>query len=138
MKLNGIIEAKLQLMLNGLQKLNGLHIETFEEFKSDYFRLKGIERSFQVLVEIVIDIAQRLVSIQQLPPAPSSAEAVLKLKDLGVIQTADPYVAMVKFRNYLVHHYDSLDEKVLFDIFKNRLGEFRSFFDQVVKYVSTQ
>lgn len=54
---------------------------------------KIIERSLQVLVEAMIDIGERA----------SAADVMRRLQGLGIIRTADRYIPMVRFRNFLVH-----------------------------------
>ncbi len=38
-------------------------------------------------------------------------------------------------RNMLVHHYEKVDNEVVFGIFKNRLGDFDLFCEFILKYV---
>jgi uncharacterized protein YutE (UPF0331/DUF86 family) len=38
-------------------------------------------------------------------------------------------------RNMLVHHYEKVDNEVVFGIFKNRLGDFDLFCEFILEYV---
>jgi len=42
---------------------------------------------------------------------------------------------MKSFRNMLVHHYESVENEVVFGIFKNRLGDFDLFRRFVLEYM---
>jgi uncharacterized protein YutE (UPF0331/DUF86 family) len=42
---------------------------------------------------------------------------------------------MASFRNMLVHHYESVEDEVVFGIFKNRLGDFDLFRQSIVEYI---
>lgn len=41
------------------------------------------------------------------------------------------YVDIVRFRNLIVHQYEEIDPAILFDLAKNRLGDFRRFRDEI-------
>ena len=38
-------------------------------------------------------------------------------------------------RNMLVHHYESIEDEIVFGIFKNKLGDFDLFREFVLEYV---
>ena len=42
---------------------------------------------------------------------------------------------MASFRNMLVHHYEKVDNEVVFGIFKNKLGDFDLFQEFVLEYL---
>jgi len=45
------------------------------------------------------------------------------------------YQNMASFRNMLVHHYESVEDEVVFGIFKNRLGDFDLFRESILEYL---
>jgi uncharacterized protein YutE (UPF0331/DUF86 family) len=53
-----------------------------------------------------------------------SSDAIEKLKQYGYIQDVTVYKKMVRFRNLLVHNYDSLDMGILYDILTRKLEVF--------------
>jgi uncharacterized protein YutE (UPF0331/DUF86 family) len=106
---------------------------SFAVFKNDWALRCMAERSLQVMVEIVIDIAERIIAIENAGPAATSAEAIEKLEKLGVIKSAQSYGNMIKFRNILVHQYEEIDPEIVFNIAKNQLDSFRLFRDEIDK-----
>ncbi len=132
MKYNGVIQRKFTLLDKHLLELQK-HLKdvNFAVFKNDWAFRCMTERSLQVMVEIVIDIAERIIAIESAGPAATSAEALEKLEKLGVIKSAQSYGNMIKFRNLIVHQYEEIDPEIVFNIAKNQLDSFRTFRDEI-------
>ena len=88
------------------------------------------------MVEAMIDIAERIIALQGGSPVAGSAEAIERLKDYGVIREADVYTKMVRFRNFLVHHYDVLDLGIMYQIITVHLSDFEQFKQEILEYVN--
>jgi uncharacterized protein YutE (UPF0331/DUF86 family) len=128
MTINGVIQRKLSLMDHDLLRLKqamaGVDLKGFE----DNWGLQRIaERTLQVMVEIVIDVCERIVALKGAGPAATAGEAVEKMVQLGILQSAEPYRSMVRFRNLIVHQYEEIDPAILYDLATNRLDAFRQF-----------
>lgn len=132
MKYNGVIQRKFSLLdqhLLQLQKhLAGVE---FSKFKEDYALRCMTERALQVMVEIVIDIAERIIASENAGPVPTAAEAIDRLVDLNVLASSQPYVDMVRFRKLIVHQYEEVDPEIIFSIAKNKLDAFRQFRNEI-------
>ncbi len=124
---NAIIQRKLETFDDTLNKLRGYLPVSYEKLCEDWGLQKIIERALQILVEIMIDIAQRIIAKKGDVPLQVSADAVRRLKSYGIIQDDETYAKMVQFRNFLVHNYDSLDPAILYDIVTKRLSDFERF-----------
>jgi len=134
MKYNGVIQRKFALLDKQLLQLkNHTKDADFDSFKDDWAMRSMTERALQVMVEIVIDVAERIIAFENAGPAATSAEAIEKLVELKVLQSAQPYSDMVGFRNLIVHQYEEIDPAILYDIVKNKLSNFRQFRDEIDK-----
>ena len=132
MKYNGVIQRKFALLDNHLLKLQQhLADVEFSSFQADYVLRSMAERALQVMVEIVIDIAERIIAIEDAGPVASAAEAIDRLVDLNVLKSSQPYVDMVRFRNLIVHQYEEVDAEIIFNIVKNKLENFRHFRNEI-------
>lgn len=132
MRYNGVVHRKLALL--GRQCLmleESLRDVSFGEFKESWILRSMAERALQVAAEILIDIAERILALEKAGPAATAAEAMESLMRLKVIQSERPYVDIVRFRNLIVHQYEEIDPAILFDLAKNRLGDFRRFRDEI-------
>jgi uncharacterized protein YutE (UPF0331/DUF86 family) len=133
MAINGVVTNKVQTLRDTVLELRGLGNVTVARLRQDVFLKRGIERSLQICVEVVIDIAHRLVSIHGEPPCPSGSRALSVLEKLGIIESADTYKKMVQFRNLIVHRYETIDIDVLVDVLRNHLGDFDRFVAEVTR-----
>lgn len=134
MKSNGVISKKISVIAREIDKLKQLPEITTETLQKDHFLKHGIERSLQICIEVMIDIANRILSLRGHSPATSSAEAMEIMQDLGVIQDAARYAEMIKFRNFIVHRYESIDNAILMDILINHLDDFNAFIKEIENY----
>jgi len=132
MSYNGVIQRKLALLDNQVQKLK-LHTTglTFDEFREDWVIRSMSERAVQVCAEIIIDIAERLIAMNNAGPAATAAESIEKLHILGLIQSVEPYRSMVRLRNLIVHQYEVIDPSLLYSIVTEKLDDFLKFRDEI-------
>lgn len=134
MKFNGVIQRKLALLDDRVQRLKkhtaGL---TMEAFRDDWVVRSMSERAVQVCAEIVIDIAERLIALHNAGPVATAADAIDKLYDLGIIQSAEPYRSMVRMRNLIVHQYEVIDPAILYEVISSRLDDFLLFRNEIDK-----
>lgn len=132
MKYNGVIQRKFALLDKQFVRLKS-HTKDidFDTFANDWAMRSMAERALQVMVEIVIDIAERIIAIENAGPTATSAEAIDRLVDLNILKSPKPYRDMVKFRNLIVHQYEEIDPAIMYDIIKNKLDNFRQFRDEI-------
>jgi uncharacterized protein YutE (UPF0331/DUF86 family) len=132
MQLNGVVQRKLALLDVQVMRLKQhLGSVTLEAFVDDWVLRSMAERALQVSVEIVIDVAERIIALQGGGPVATAAEGIERLVATGVLTSAEPFKNMVRFRNLIVHEYEVIDPTVLYDIAVNRLDDFRLFRDQI-------
>ena len=132
MKYNGVIQRKFALLDKQFVRLKS-HTKDidFDTFANDWVMRSMAERALQVMVGIVIDIAERIIAIENAGPTATSAEAIDLLVDLNILKSPKPYRDMVKFRNLIVHQYEEIDPAIMYDIIKNKLDNFRQFRDEI-------
>ena len=134
MEYNAVIHRKFALLDKYLIQLqNELKTVNIETFKNDWAQQRMTERVLQVMVEIVIDVAERIIARKNAGPTATAAEAMEKLVELTVLKSAKPYADMVRFRNLIVHQYEEIDPTIVFNIAKNQIDAFRQFRDEIDK-----
>ena len=132
MKHNGVIQRKFALLDKYLLQLQReLKGVGFDAFRKDWVQQRMTERALQVMVEIVINIAERIIAVQNAGPAASATEAIEKLVELDVLKSAKPYINMVRFRNLIVHQYEEIDPEILYNLARNQLEDFRQFRNEI-------
>ncbi len=132
MKYNGVIQRKLAILDEQVVRLRQ-HLAgvTAEQFAQSWALRSMTERALQVAVEIVIDIAERIIAIEGAGPVPGAAAAIDRLVTLGVLESAKPYSDMVGFRNLIVHQYEQVDPALVYELATRRLDDFRKFRDEI-------
>ena len=83
--LNGIVAQKLQSLDRVLTELRSLGQIDIADLNNDWRTRRAVERDLQVLVEIVIDICQRLISLAGQSPATTGVDAVERCIQLGIL-----------------------------------------------------
>ncbi len=131
----GVIASKLDLMARYLGHLRAVVPATLAELEGNWERQKAIERALQVLVEIVVDIADRIIALSSGPPSATGAGSLERLEQLGVVANAERYRPMVRFRNLIVHRYEEVDLSILFGIITQHLDNFEEFGREVRSYL---
>ena len=132
LKWNGVIQRKLALLDQQVMRLEGhLRDVSREQFVQDWAMRTISERAIQVCVEIMIDVAERIIALAGAGPTATAAEAIDRMVQLNVLQNAEPYRSMVRMRNLIVHGYDEVNPDMLYDVVFGRLGDFRRFRDEI-------
>jgi len=131
MKYNGVILKKFAVMDDEIARLRGLGEVTKARLDGDHFLKHGVERSLQICVEVVVDVAQRILSLEGRPPAPTAFDALNGLEAMGIISSGEAYRAMIQFRNFVVHRYERVDSTVLVAILQRHLDDLGAFRDEV-------
>ena len=134
---NGIILKKLHVLDETLAELRSLGPVTAEGLADDWLARRAVERDLQVLIEVVIDLCQRIISLAGLTPTESGADAVERCAQLGAISDRPSYRRMIQFRNFIVHRYERVDVAILADIVNKRLGDFDEFRQEVLSYAAS-
>jgi uncharacterized protein YutE (UPF0331/DUF86 family) len=134
MKWNGVIQRKLALMAQQVVRLEGyVRDVSREQFIQDWGRRAISERAIQVCVEIMIDIAERIIAIAGGGPVATATEAIDRLVQLNILKDAEPYRSMVRMRNLIVHAYEEVNPDMLYDVVSGHLVDFRRFRDEIDK-----
>jgi len=131
MKYNGVILKKFAIMDDEIARLRALGEVTTARLDTDHFLKHGIERALQICVEVVVDVAQRILSLEGRQPAPTASDALNGLESMGIVASAERYRSMVQFRNFIVHRYERVDSSVLAGILNHHLDDLTAFRNEV-------
>jgi len=112
----------------------------WEKYKSDLRAKTFVERHLHLAIEEVIDIANHLISFFKWREPTGYRDLFQILKEHGIMSDKDlpTFQNMASFRNMLVHRYETIDEELVFGLFKKRLDDFELFIRMVVSWVERQ
>ena len=122
--INGVILNKLQSLDGALNELKSLGRVEAADIEGDWRTRRAVERNLQVLVEIVIDVSQCLISLQGQTPVATGVDAIEKCVELGVLSQSQPYGRMVQFRKFIVHRYEQVEVAYLVSMLTEHLDDF--------------
>jgi uncharacterized protein YutE (UPF0331/DUF86 family) len=90
-----------------LQKLEPFKAKKKEELLKDPYLQDIVERNLEVSAQAVIDIANRIISIEGLEKPRDYYEAIIRLGESGILskEFSQQLAPIAGFRNILVHDY---------------------------------
>ena len=133
--INGVIAQKLQSLDQVLTELRSLGKVEVAQLRGDWRTRRAVERDLQILVEIVVDVCQRLISLAGQAPAATGVDAIERCIQLGALSDDEAYRNMVRFWNLIVHRYEHIDVEILVTVVNRRLDDFCQFRDGILAYV---
>lgn len=110
---------------------------TKDNLKDNIIKYWGIERGIQILIELVIDISNIIISANNVEKPNTYRQTIMELSKIGVIPKnfAIDLSKMVGYRNILVHDYAKIDEEIILDILNSKLDDFANYIDNVKKWL---
>ncbi|HLC16687.1 MAG TPA: DUF86 domain-containing protein [Thermodesulfovibrionia bacterium] len=131
------VQSKIDIILDNIEKLNLLKIKTYEDFISDFRNIDSALHRLQTSIQALLDTGSYIVASLGLKTPNTSAEIIEILKDAGYIpaEKAKTYITMAQFRNRIVHFYNHIDRKVLYDILTNELDDIKEFYAILLKII---
>jgi len=132
-----LVESILSDIKSNIHALRNADDITWEVYKTDVRSRRFVERSLHIMVEAVIDVAQHIVSDENLREPANYGDTFLVLAENAIINTAHlhTYEKMAAFRNLIVHYYERIDDEVVFGIFRKNLQDFELFITEIVQFM---
>jgi uncharacterized protein YutE (UPF0331/DUF86 family) len=131
------IQKKIDVIMENLDKLNILKAETFEEFTSDFRNIDSTLHRLQTSIQALLDIGSYIIASLGLRTPNTNAEIIEILSESGYIpkDKTETYIKISQFRNRIVHLYNHIDTKTLYDILSNELGDIIGFYTDLIKVI---
>lgn len=132
-----LVERILNDIRSHLNDLRTAEDITWERYRTDIRARRFVERTLHILIEACLDVAQHLISDENMREPKSYRDAFVVLAEHGALHSEDlpRFEAMASFRNLIVHYYEKIDDALVFGVFKQRLGDFDLFVDRIVDYL---
>ena len=120
--------AELNQYLKQVKEYAGVSVE---EYQSSWKTQRIIERTLQMMIETCVDIAGHIISDKAFRTPSSYSDTFKVLHENGIL-SKPIFAKMEKFRNIVVHHYDTIDAEIVVGILKRDLNDFSGFQAAVV------
>ncbi|MCQ3980117.1 MAG: hypothetical protein DPW09_42410 [Anaerolineae bacterium] len=141
MRLNeNSIRQRLQRLEQYINELEKHRPVTLEMLRNEFTRQLAVEWAFQAAIESCTDIAAHLVSVYQLGHPQESRDVYQFLIDTGYLDRpfGQAMMAMVGFRNRLVHLYWDVDVEKLYQYLQEDLKLLRQFRDFTLQIITAE
>jgi len=132
------ILGKIDQLEGYLRELRTIVPQDFAAYQKVEKR-RACERLLQLSIEAVIDVCHLLVTGLRLGIPAEEDDLFEKLEAAGVIspQTRETLREMKGFRNILVHEYARIDDRMVYEVARSRLGDFETFKEEILHYLKT-
>jgi uncharacterized protein YutE (UPF0331/DUF86 family) len=126
--------AKLKEHVNELRQADDI---TWDKYQRSIRDRAFVERYIHLAIQTVFDIANHIISYQgwKEPETYREIFSILASNNVVPSEKLSDYQNMASFRNMLVHHYEKVEDEVVFGIFKNKLEDFDLFQEFVLAYL---
>ena len=131
------IQTKLDVIMENLEKLHILRAKRFEEFASDFRNIDSTLHRLQTSIQALLDIGSYVIASLGLRTPNTNAEIIEILSEGGYIphDKTETYIKMSQFRNRIVHLYNHIDTKAVYDILTTELSDIKSFFTSLLAVI---
>ncbi len=136
MNLNDV-QTKIDVVLDNLEKLHVLKAKTYEDFISDFRNIDSVLHRLQTSIQSLLDIGSYIIASLGLKTPNTNAEIIEILSDAGHIpkERAETYIKMSQFRNRIVHLYNHIDTRTLYEILVNELDDIKDFYTKLLEII---
>jgi uncharacterized protein YutE (UPF0331/DUF86 family) len=126
--------AIVRRMLDGAR---GLPLSDFHEFTSDVRTPAAAESFLRRALEALLDLGRHVLA-RGFGRAPAEyADVARQLGELGVVHQSlvERFVLMARYRNRMVHFYDEVTTRELYDLLTTRLADFEAIVAAILTWV---
>ena len=136
--MNEIIINKLIKMEKYISELEKFKPETFNEYKKDQLKRYAIERLIQLIIDLALDVNNILIKKSDRYPAQDYYSSFLELIDLEILseEFAKDIAPSTGIRNRLVHEYEEVDNKVVYQNLDKLIKYYLSYIKYINKRIS--
>ena len=135
-----LLSRKISNLSHYISELQNAEDITWEKYSTDSRSKAFVERYLHLSIEEIFDIANHIVSFCRWREPCGYRDLLLVLNEHGVIpqEHLTTFQNMASFRNMLVHHYEKIDDEVVFGLFKKRLSDFELFIGLISRWSENQ
>ena len=117
-------------------KLEPFKDKSKEEFCQDEYLKDIVERNLEVAIQSCIDIANRIISLDELEKPKDYYGSITRLGEENILpyDFAKIFASIAGFRNILIHEYLEIDWDEVYENLQN-IGQFYEFMDYIKKWI---
>lgn len=131
------VQSKLDLIPENLEKLEILRGMGYEKFVADFRNIDSALHRLQTSIQALVDMGAYIIASLGLRTPGSSGEVIDILVEHGLLNKSrrDRYISMIQFRNRIVHFYNNIDLKILYQILREDLIDIRELYGTLITII---
>jgi uncharacterized protein YutE (UPF0331/DUF86 family) len=135
-----LVGRKLTQIDTYLKQIGDFSKISLIQYKNNWKTQRIVERTLHILIEVCIDIANHIISDQEMRLPTGYADTFKVLMENNVIdkKLCGTLEKMAKFRNVVVHQYETIDPTIVVSILHRNLWDFKKYKKAIIKYLSSQ
>ena len=128
------VQSKLDNIPESLEKLEILRGIDYEKFVSDFRNIDSALHRFQTSIQALVDIGGYIIASLGLRTPGTSGDVIDILVEHNLLSKGqrDRYISMIQFRNRIVHFYNDIDLKILYQILQEELVDIRGLYHELI------
>ncbi len=132
------VMEKLQEIRESIKKVQDNIPKTFQEFSKMGIGKDGIYKNIEFAIESIIDICSMLVKEFELGIPGEDMDILRELEENKILskEVVKKVIEMHGFRNFLVHRYGKLDDKIAYNDIKRGLKDFEFILKEIEKAIN--
>ncbi len=133
-----IIKRRLDFVRSEIDFLNQYVLsKSLDEVKSSPILKRLLERSYQLVVEAVVDVCRHIVSAKGWGPAFRATDFIQRCCEQGVTgsEVCRYFINAIKLRNIIVHRYLEIDYDKLYEESRKLIHYAKEFERQITNYL---
>jgi uncharacterized protein YutE (UPF0331/DUF86 family) len=125
------VQSKLDVLKENLSKLAEIPQASYESFAGDFRNVASTLYLLQTSIQALIDLGAYISMQRALPTPKTSHEVFERLEEAGVLPAgyAQRCAPIVGFRNRIVHLYDRVDDRRVYEILMNHRNDLAELLD---------
>ena len=133
------LRRRLGSLTTSLNELDAISQLTLAQYKTDFVRRHAAEKVVELIIEDAIDINRALIEAAHLQPPQTGYNTFVELEHLGILPRGltSRLANATGLRNRLVHRYEEIDHKMVYDSLKPLLRNYRKYARLIEDYLYT-
>jgi uncharacterized protein YutE (UPF0331/DUF86 family) len=129
---------KLRAFERALAELRSVGRITPAGLAADWRLQRAVERDVLILVDVVVELTQRVAGGAGKARLPSAGDAISRCVRLGALSAEVNYVTLVRLASFPAYRYEAIEAEMLVEIVNEQLDDFRRFHDEIADYLGSQ
>ena len=126
---------KLRAFERAMTELQSVGRLTPVGLAADWRLQRAVERDMLILVDVVVELAQRVAGNTGKARLPSAGDAIARCVRLGALSAEVNYVALVRLASFPAYRYEAIEAEMLAAIVNEQLGDFARFYAEIAAYL---